>query len=36
MEHFLDCLDTGAAPRVTATDGVETLDVLLQLYERTR
>jgi predicted dehydrogenase len=33
MEHFLDCLDTGAIPRVTARDGIETLDVLLQLYE---
>ena len=35
MEHFLDCLDTGATPRVIARDGVETLDVLLRLYEQT-
>jgi predicted dehydrogenase len=34
MEHFLDCLDTNSAPRVTARDGLATLDVLLRLYER--
>ena len=33
LRHFLDCLDTGAKPRVTATDGLATLDVLLRLYE---
>jgi UDP-N-acetyl-2-amino-2-deoxyglucuronate dehydrogenase len=32
MEHFLDCLDTGAVPRVTAQDGLDTLGVLLKLY----
>ncbi len=36
MEHFLDCLDTGRTPRVTAQDGLETLDVLLKLYEHAR
>jgi UDP-N-acetyl-2-amino-2-deoxyglucuronate dehydrogenase len=34
MAHFLDCLDTGAVPRVTAQDGLATLDVLLKLYEQ--
>jgi predicted dehydrogenase len=33
LSHFLDCLDTGAKPRVTAADGLATLDVLLRLYE---
>jgi predicted dehydrogenase len=33
LRHFLDCLDTGAKPRVTAEDGLATLDVLLRLYE---
>jgi len=33
LRHFLDCLDTGAEPRVTAEDGLATLDVLLRLYE---
>lgn len=34
MAHFLDCLDTGQVPRVTAQDGLDTLDVLLKLYEK--
>jgi predicted dehydrogenase len=33
LRHFLDCLDTGVKPRVTAADGLATLDVLLRLYE---
>jgi UDP-N-acetyl-2-amino-2-deoxyglucuronate dehydrogenase len=33
LAHFLDCLDTGAKPRVTAEDGLATLDTLLRLYE---
>jgi predicted dehydrogenase len=33
LEHFLDCLDTGRSPRVTAADGLATLKVLLALYE---
>jgi predicted dehydrogenase len=33
LNHFLDCLETGAKPRVTAADGLATLDVLLRLYE---
>lgn len=33
LAHFLDCLDTGAKPRVTAEDGLTTLDTLLKLYE---
>ena len=34
LEHFLDCLDTGARPRVTAEDALATLDVLFRLYDR--
>jgi predicted dehydrogenase len=34
LEHFLDCLDTGQTPRVTASDGLAALRVLLGLYER--
>lgn len=33
LRHFLDCLDSGAQPRVSAADGLATLDVLLRLYE---
>lgn len=33
LAHFLDCLDSGRRPRVTAADGLATLDVLLRLYE---
>jgi len=33
LRHFLDCLDTGMKPRVTAADGLATLDVLLRFYE---
>jgi UDP-N-acetyl-2-amino-2-deoxyglucuronate dehydrogenase len=32
--HFLDCLDGSAKPRVTATDALETLKVLLAFYEQ--
>jgi hypothetical protein len=33
QKHFLDCLDTGEAPRTTAIDAMETLKVLNELYE---
>jgi predicted dehydrogenase len=33
LAHLLDCLDSGTAPRVSAEDGLATLDVLLRLYE---
>jgi len=33
LSHFLDCLDGTARSRVTAEDGLATLDVLLRLYE---
>ncbi len=33
LAHFLDCLDTGMKPRVSAEDGLATLDTLLRLYE---
>jgi len=34
LAHFLDCLDTGGRPRVTAEDALATLDVLFRLYEQ--
>ena len=34
LAHFLDCLDTGAQPRVTAEDALATLDVLFRLYDQ--
>ena len=33
LKHFLDCLDTGETPRTTASDALETVKVLLALYE---
>jgi predicted dehydrogenase len=33
MAHFLDCLDSGTKPRVTAEDGLAVLDTLLRLYD---
>jgi len=34
LAHFLDCLENGDRPRVTGRDAIETLKVLLALYDR--
>lgn len=34
MSHFIDCLDGKTEPRVTGEDAVETLQVVLSLYEK--
>jgi predicted dehydrogenase len=33
IEHFLDCRENGERPRVTAVDALQTLRILLALYE---